>query len=159
MNLKLIVFDLDFTLWDCGGSWCDCMSPPFQYDNKRIFDQRGREVVLYPDVLSIIERLSIQEIPMAIASRTERPDWAMELIQMLKIVQFFSYKEIYPSSKLKHFKSLQEDSQIDYHEMLFFDDELRNIRDVSKLGVKCIHIDQGLTSEKLQEGLKMFRFT
>ena len=27
--IMLLVFDLDFTLWDAGGTWCDQTKPPF----------------------------------------------------------------------------------------------------------------------------------
>lgn len=27
---RLAVFDLDFTVWDAGGVWSDCLLPPFR---------------------------------------------------------------------------------------------------------------------------------
>ena len=42
--------------------------------------------------------------------------------------------------------------------MLFFDDEMRNIRDISTLGVTCVHIDEdvGLDYATLSSGLQAF---
>ena len=42
--------------------------------------------------------------------------------------------------------------------MLFFDDEYRNIVDISKIGVTCVHIDPdvGLDMAALREGLEQF---
>lgn len=51
---------------------------------------------------------------------------------------------------------LVEKSGIDYKDILFFDDEMRNIRDVSKLGVTCVLADGGLTRDIFEEGLKLF---
>ena len=155
-ELKLVVFDLDFTLWDCGGTWCDCLSPPFRYEGKKIYDSRSHHVRLYDDVLSILERLEMKGMTMALASRTHEPSWAEELIQMLEISHYFEFKEIYPSSKLRHFRALQNDTGVDYENMLFFDDEMRNIREVGDLGVKCIYLENGLSNKKMQEGLKLF---
>ncbi|EAW66060.1 magnesium-dependent phosphatase 1, isoform CRA_a [Homo sapiens] len=40
--------------------------------------------------------------------------------------------------------------------MIFFDDERRNIVDVSKLGVTCIHIQNGMNLQTLSQGLETF---
>lgn len=42
--------------------------------------------------------------------------------------------------------------------MLFFDDEMRNIRDISTLGVTCVPIDEdiGLDYATLRSGLQAF---
>lgn len=40
--------------------------------------------------------------------------------------------------------------------MLFFDDEHRNIRDLSKLKVTCILVENGMTLQLLHEGLQKY---
>lgn len=40
--------------------------------------------------------------------------------------------------------------------MMFFDDEQRNIVDVSKLGVKCILVKDDLTHAVVENALKNF---
>nr|KAF6501348.1 magnesium dependent phosphatase 1 [Molossus molossus] len=40
--------------------------------------------------------------------------------------------------------------------MIFFDDEKRNIVDVSKLGVTCIHVQNGMSLQTLNQGLETF---
>lgn len=39
--MKLIVFDLDFTLWNAGGTWCDHTFPPYRKENNRVIDSQG----------------------------------------------------------------------------------------------------------------------
>jgi magnesium-dependent phosphatase 1 len=75
------------------------------------------------------------------------------LLGVLGVDKLFDYMEIFPSQKYAHFKkykkhslshlcfshvipssSIKKSSGIDYSDMLFFDDEYRNIRDISKLG-------------------------
>ena len=144
---KLIVFDLDFTLWDCGGTWCDCLCPPFHIADGRIVDRTGRHVRLYEDVEQILAFCDEEAVPFAVASRTEQPEWARELLDLLEITERFRFSEIYPSSKVRHFSSLTNDSGLEYSEMLFFDDEQRNIREVSELGVTCIFVPDGMNWE------------
>lgn len=153
---KLIVFDLDFTLWDCGGTWCDCLSPPFRWQNEQVIDRASRQVRLYDDVISILDHCDDHSIPMAIASRTEQPAWARELIEMLLIHHRFAFAEIYPSSKLRHFAALRESSGFEYSSMVFFDDEMRNISDVSSLGVTSIHVSDGITADLFHSALRTF---
>lgn len=154
---ELVVFDLDFTLWDCGGTWCDCLTPPFRYRQEEVTDRRNRIVQLYDDVLDILEHCERASVPMAIASRTEQPTWARELVSLLGIADRFRFSEIYPSTKTKHFAALREASKIDYEAMLFFDDETRNIVEVSRLDVTCVHVTTGINNAVFQEGWKRFQ--
>ena len=123
----LIVFDLDFTLWNCGGTWCDHTSPPYTKQNGILMDTEGRNINLYPDSYSILEKLRNQERLIAVASRTYAPQWADELIQLFDIKKLITHFEIYPGSKVAHFESLHQKTKIAYEDMVFFDDEFRNI--------------------------------
>lgn len=153
---RLIVFDLDFTLWDCGGTWCDCLSPPFRQQHGQIVDRTGRHVRLYDDVDAILAYCDQHEITMGLASRTEQPRWASELLDMLDITHRFPFAEIYPSSKLRHFAALQKATGWDYASMLFFDDEMRNIREVGELSVTSIYVREGLSNELFHDSLQQF---
>ncbi|MEC7448538.1 MAG: magnesium-dependent phosphatase-1, partial [Planctomycetota bacterium] len=105
-RLRLVVFDLDFTLWDCGGTWCDCLTPPFSRSDGQVRDATGREIHLYKDVHRILDTCDQGGLLMALASRTEEPSWARELLALLGIDHRFAFSEIYPSSKLRHFDAL-----------------------------------------------------
>ncbi len=141
---KLVVFDLDFTLWDAGGTWCDCTNPPYRRVNNHVLDSNGSKITLYPEVREILNQLKEQNIIMALASRTSAPSWAKELLQLFEIEHYFEYQEIYPSSKLKHFKKIKDNSGIAFSDMVFFDDEMRNITEVSTLGVFSVFISDGI---------------
>jgi len=153
---RLVVFDLDFTLWDCGGVWCDCLSPPFQVRQQRIEDRTGRHVRLYDDVHAILNHCDDHAITLALASRTQQPSWARQLLEHLEVTHRFAFAEIYPSSKLRHFAALKEASGFAYEEMLFFDDEMRNIDEVGRLGVTSIYVRDGMTAELFQGSLDAF---
>ncbi len=82
---KLVVFDLDFTLWDAGGTWCDCTNPPYKRVNGYVEDAYGRKIKLYPDVKTILNELHDKDVKMALASRTEAPSWARQLLSLFEI--------------------------------------------------------------------------
>jgi magnesium-dependent phosphatase 1 len=143
----LFVFDLDFTIWNCGETWCDHTTPPYVKKDSKIFDGHGLEMKLYPDVIHIMEELFHSGHLMAVASRTGEPLWAEDLMKIHLIYPYFHFKELYPGSKIAHFKALKNQSGIPYERMIFFDDEPRNIHDVSMLGVNCILVHDGINYE------------
>ncbi|KAL9976158.1 hypothetical protein ACROYT_G013417 [Oculina patagonica] len=75
---------------------------------------------------------------------------------VLDIDKYFSYKEIYPGSKVTHFRKFTQASGIPYSNMLFFDDEERNTREISRLGVTCVLVRRGMKHSVLQTGLELF---
>ena len=151
---QLIVFDLDYTLWDCGGTWCDCLDPPFHERDGKIYDSYRREPIrLYDDVPEIIDSLLAEGHQLAIASRTGEPGWARELMGMLGIAGLFHFEEIYPGSKVTHFRTIAADSGRSFEEMVFFDDEHRNITEVGALGVPSILVDRGIRWPLVEKSL------
>lgn len=156
---KLVVFDLDYTLWPF---WIDTHhSPPFtrrsRGNTSEIVDGRGSRVPIYPDSESILQHLkSTPNILVACASRTGAIDYAKKLLKTLNWTCLFDYIEIFPSSKISHFRNLSKATGIEFKDMLFFDDEQRNIVDVSELGVTCIHGDDGVSWNVFKNGLDVF---
>lgn len=152
--MKLFVFDLDFTLWNAGDTWCDSTNPPYFWKNNKLSDQSGRWIRLYPEVLEIMNLLKENNKFIAAASRTYEPGWAQDLLQLLDIDKYFDLKEIYPSTKVHHFKNIQNHFGIPYSEMVFFDDEYRNIVEVEKLGVHAQFVKNGITLKIVKPFLK-----
>ncbi|QGY47948.1 magnesium-dependent phosphatase-1 [Maribellus comscasis] len=144
MSFDVFVFDLDFTLWDAGGTWCDATNPPYVWRNNKLLDRSGRWISLYPDVIAVLEELKNQNKFIAAASRTYEPEWAQDLLNLFDIDKYFDTKEIYPASKISHFKKIRRFLDVPYQRMVFFDDEYRNIEDVSGLGVEAIFVRNGI---------------
>ncbi|EDO30201.1 predicted protein [Nematostella vectensis] len=153
---KLVVFDIDYTLWPF---WVDThVDPPFcKQSNGNVTDRRGKRIKLYHDVMDVLYWLQKKSVPLAVASRTNEPEAGKELLKVLDIDKFFKYKEIYPGCKVTHFKEFNKQSGIAFSQMLFFDDEQRNIRDISHLGVTCILVPDGLSMELFKEGLSKYK--
>jgi magnesium-dependent phosphatase 1 len=151
--MKLVVFDLDFTLWDAGGQWIDQSIPPFVMKNGIVYDSTHTPMVLYPDSLSVLNLLKENNILMAAASRTYQPSWAFRLLELYDIKKYFDYLKIFPDTKIRHFNQLRKESGIPFQNMVFFDDEMRNIDDVSTLGVKAVLVNDGISLELIHENV------
>lgn len=57
---------------------------------------------------------------------------------------------------LIEFFRIQKNSNIPFSKILFFDDEFRNIKDVTALGVLCILVENGMNMKVLKSGLKQY---
>ncbi|XP_025774259.1 magnesium-dependent phosphatase 1 isoform X1 [Herpailurus yagouaroundi] len=136
---KLVVFDLDYTLWPF---WVDThVDPPFHKGSDgAVRDRRGQTVRLYPEVRDVLERLQGLEVPVAAASRTGEIEGANQLLELFDLDRYFVHREIYPGSKVTHFERLQQKTGVVFSQMIFFDDEKRNILDVSKLGTEWSYL-------------------
>ncbi|CAO2830349.1 unnamed protein product [Amaranthus hypochondriacus] len=139
---RLVVFDLDYTLWPF---FCEC------YDEDHI-------PWLYPQARGIIYALKDKGIEMAIASRSPTSDVAKAFLAKLGIQSMFTVQEIFSSwtHKTEHFQRIHTRTGIPFDSMLFFDDEHRNIEAVSKMGVTCVWVDRGVNLEALRQGLTHF---
>ncbi|XP_033024793.1 magnesium-dependent phosphatase 1-like [Lacerta agilis] len=152
---SLVVFDLDYTLWPF---WVDThVDPPFQKNSDGSVQDHNRQPInLYPEVPAVLEKLQAEAIPMAAASRTGEIRGANQLLDLFGLNRFICYAEIYPGSKVTHFQKLSQQTGVPLSQMLFFDDESRNIYDISKLGVACILVPNGMNLSLLKQGLEAF---
>ena len=104
------------------------------------------------------------EIRAAVASRTDEPGWAKICMDHLVVEdgttlsQCFERNliEISYQDKTHHFRRLHEKTGIPYQNMAFFDNEHWNIKQVSKLGVKCVYTPDGMTQKDWIDTKKFF---
>ncbi|KAM3502029.1 hypothetical protein MY11210_009190 [Beauveria gryllotalpidicola] len=177
---RLIVFDLDYTLWPF---WVDThITPPLKAANAArtaATDRHGEDFAFYADVPLILQLLprvaaaaasaAAAPIKLGVASRTSAVGIARDLLKMLHLPAvdgqqkarragdaFDAGTEIYPGSKIRHFETLQKRTGIAYEDMLFFDDESRNM-ETEKLGVTMRLIRDGLTWAEVEKGVEEWR--
>ncbi|KAL2070511.1 hypothetical protein VTL71DRAFT_13537 [Oculimacula yallundae] len=163
---KLIVFDLDYTLWPF---WVDThVTPPLKAapTHDSVKDRFGESFSFYNEVPSILSMLQASGIKVGAASRTSAPDLGREMLRLLHIsdadgkkkksIEFFDHMEIYPGSKITHFNKLQKATGLRFEDMLFFDDEARN-KNVESLGVTMYLVRDGVNRAEMEKGIKEWR--
>ncbi|XP_057328282.1 magnesium-dependent phosphatase 1-like [Microplitis mediator] len=152
---KIIVFDLDYTLWPF---WIDThVTPPFSRKHDSIVDAQGKKIKYYEQVPEILENLAKEGFEIGIASRTSEIKGAYQLLKLLNWDKYIKYTEIYPGCKITHFNKIKEASGVDFKDMIFFDDERRNIDDLTKVGVLSIYVKNGLNKNEIKNGLEQFK--
>ena len=153
---RLIVFDLDLTLWHCAPLlWCDQLTPPLRRTTSgQIFAACRNEVRLYPEVPDLLAYLAAEGHLLGLASRTSAPAIARELLELFGIGHHFAHQQIFPGDKSAHFRALQEETGVSFRDMIFFDDEHRNIDSVSRLGVAAHFVPEGMNGRLLESALR-----
>ena len=152
---KLLVFDLDNTLW----------TPELYQIRKKGQIRAWQDIRLFDGAQKICEDLAMnadslwEPTSFAIASRTDRVELAHQLLGEFKaggkrLSEIFSKErtKIFPGSKIAHFTELSRETGIDLKDMIFFDDDARlNCREIQQMGVLCLHCPRGLSVD-------LFRF-
>ncbi|KAJ7060502.1 magnesium-dependent phosphatase-1 [Mycena amicta] len=157
---KLVAFDLDYTLWDM---WIETVTGPLRHRTKTntVVDRHGTEAGLS----GVLRR---EGVFVAACSRTHATHLAREALSLIRIppgsddessieeqpaIELFDNLQIYPGSKIAHFRALHDKTGIPYEEMLFFDDESRN-REVERLGVTFYLTPDGVSNGVFEAGVK-----
>ena len=122
-------------------------------------DQAGRE---------LLGKVLGKETRIAIASCCDEPPWAHELLGKFRVSSatttpeksptlacVCSSTQIYKANKQEHLRKISKDLGEDLGDMIFFDDQTGNCRNVGALGVSTVHTPSGgVTWERVVEGLK-----
>ncbi len=166
---KLVAFDLDGTIWtpDMYQLWGG--GAPFKQspNGKDLLDRIGNPVRLLGVTAEILHELkhnpALQSIKVAWVSCTDEPEWADECLRKFTtssgqpLCQIVDSSQIYKANKQRHFQNLHRQyPDIQFEDMLFFDNEFGNIRNVSQLGVKSCYCEDGMVLAAWEEGLKLF---
>ncbi|ODV90189.1 hypothetical protein CANCADRAFT_43866 [Tortispora caseinolytica NRRL Y-17796] len=151
MNPQLVVFDLDYTLWlsdtNSTALWCDThIDPPIKSINngKAVQGRHGVTAEFYPEVPDVLRSLKASGIKIVAASRTHTPETARQMLRELRVhgqraIDYFDALEFGTGSKISHFERIKKKFDVDYSQMIFYDDEERN-RDVQRqLGVLFVY--------------------
>ena len=184
--LRLVVFDLDFTVWQ--PEMYELMSRPrlvqtpkdvcprvrqeatTTSENMILVDKEKTPIRVFEGAayaLQEINRLRSDghNIHAAVASRTDQPDWAHVCMKHLKLPDGTTLSDCFQDrieidclrDKTHHITQLQKKTGIPLEEMCFFDNEHWNIECVRKIGVLSIYTPDGMTRSAWKDALKTFR--
>ena len=132
-----------YQLWG-GGAPFSVVDPELE-----LRDNSGTPVRLLGSIGDILYELKNEEVwkdtKVAWVSCTDEPSWANECMRKFQVkngdavISMAQSSQIFKANKQEHFKNLKKEFRIDFEDMLFFDNEMGNIRSVSTLGVKSIY--------------------
>lgn len=137
-------------------------------------------VYLLGDVRQVMRQLHYESkwdnVLVGISSRTDEPTWARELLTKFDLHVDDGEKEqattsqsatlsdvfkggpieIAHDSKVQHFQRISKQTGIKLEDMLFFDNESGNCREVAKLGVTVAYTPDGVTQQMFNVALEAF---
>eukprot|EP00038_Savillea_parva_P025001 m.45794 g.45794 ORF g.45794 m.45794 type:complete len:191 (-) comp6695_c0_seq1:217-789(-) len=173
---RIVVFDLDNCVWDPEMYQLWGGGAPFKYHahTNTCVDRAGQTVRLLGAAVDVWHQIATDpdfaETEIAIASCCDEPSWAEEILRKFRIGpsdavaagtaptmhDLVAYKRIHKGSKKNHLRAIAQESGVSLEEMVFFDDQHGNIRDVSSLGVLSIRTPYGIEEQHWQECLASF---
>lgn len=176
VNPSLLVFDCDYTIWpfDCDK---DVFAPFTNSTWSGVYDYFGRPSNAYHDVAGIFGAIQDAGIPVAFLSRNPSAHSVRELLEALPCLNKVGavekslwntmpspdYFHAYSSSgigkgKDRHFTALQKVCGIPYADMVFFDDQVDNVKASSRMGVTSVYLkNNGLTVSAFIRGIEGWR--
>lgn len=118
----------------------------------------NQEIRPFADIYQIFKHLHESNIRIAFATRTKYPTGALQLIDKLQFHHFVQHIEISSGSKVYHFNRIRNESGVSFDEMMFFDDEERNIVDIAPLGVHSVLVspETGVTKTVFHQELEKY---
>lgn len=177
---RVIVFDLDGTLWDpemyelYGGA----PFKPHRTNPSIMVDCQGTEVHLIGESRTVLQTLSTDpkwaNTYLAISSTCDVPQWAAELLRKFTFTSsdgkavtmgslFGDRIEVYKANKAKQHQTILrkvqgvDPSVTEFSQMLFFDNQTDNVHYVSQIGVPSCYCSRGMTPGTFERGLEMWR--
>ena len=148
--------------------------PPFKQHKKMphaVVDRGGDVNRLTSGSLLALRHLTSPEwhgsVQLAAVSRTSYPEWAQECLELMQFEhgttnELVSVKSVlhfvhaYPGDKQTHFRRIQKESGVDFDQMVFFDNERRNVTSVARLGVHSVFTPDAMTEVAWQKTLAKF---
>lgn len=178
---KLIALDLDHTLWPFTADYRSAI-PPYTKKEDGVYgftkSQEGErfeeKINLFPDVPSILGEIYDSGIPIAYTSRNFQTDSVRSLLTLFTInsasenismIDCIRGNPVYfqvfmtRNAKTDHFTNIMSSSNIEPKDILFFDDESKNIESSTKLGICSILLNRitGLTKDEFVRGITEWR--
>merc|ERR550525_578336 len=113
-------------------------------------------------ILSLLAKR--EDIQTCYVSRTSYPKMAAKCLKLIDVdadnnldaIGKSSLNQIYPGDKKTHFRKIQKKSGVKFENMLFFDNEYRNVKSVEELGITSVPTPDGVTKKLWHEGLSHF---
>lgn len=152
-GIKLVIYDLDRTLWRISGDiHASLCRPPFSRSGAGVLvDSRGNELRLMPSAVRALDEWAGRKTTLSVLSANDF-EVCREIMEMLGIWRYFKYPQIEWDDRdagtcdkarlllklLEEFRR-RDSLEIKPGNVLFIDDRAANIERLKGLGVRCVH--------------------
>ncbi|CAB9517782.1 Magnesium-dependent phosphatase 1 [Seminavis robusta] len=165
-------------LYFSGGAGAPFTKSPDYDTDGTLLTTKGEPVRLLGQVRQVMQELysnpKWKNTQVGISSRTDQPDWARELLQKFTIEtttttnndkgSYFAMEQVFQKgpieiqsdSKVRHFERIAAQTGVPMSDILFFDNERGNCREVAKLGVVVGYAPDGVTQQIWDASLQAF---
>ena len=155
---KIVIFDLDNTLWPYTAD-TEFEKPFSNNTDGEVIDAEGAIMELLPDVVKILESLRVDNVLIAVASKTWSKDQYMTLLELFNIREFFIQFEMFCGHKHIHVGNIVKAQDLAFEDVLFFDDQAKTVQSFNDgvySDVTAIHCPAGISWQVFEEGLAEF---
>ena len=143
MRYKLIVFDLDETIWSVDPIEFGPIAPPFELLGPHEVRGRTASIHLFPGVRALLRNLHRRHTYISLASRSD-PQVCEELLRLFEIFHYFTYPQYGWQEKsqavlniLKAFADFEKEHILP-RDVLFIDDWPGNVEAVRGTGASTL---------------------
>ena len=163
---QLVVFDLDWTLWPRPRFRAGPPFLPIDEGRAGVRSSCGEELDLFLGARRALVQLADAEVPVALASRTHRPKWALQWVDMIHVDDSRTLSDVIGKSpiiirdgcKSSHVREIARRTGVGFDSILFFDDSYPDVVKVEGLGATAVHCarSEGVTDELFAEGMRRY---
>ena len=158
MKKIVFAFELDNTLWECGGERHDKLESPFEKKSVisgLIKDKRGKKLYPYPGIKTILSQIKDSGYTIVFMATTEKPECTRQLLKITEIDHFPDISLFNKDNKKDQINKLMADTGSKPEDIIYFDSSRENTHQVKPIGVNTFLIpDEGLTHDTFMVVMK-----
>ena len=158
MKKIIFAFELDNTLWECGGERHDILEAPFEKKSLisgLIKDKRGKRLYPYPEIKTILTQIKDSGYTIVFLANTEKPECTRQLVKIAEIDHLPDITVFNLKNKKEQINELMSDTGCTPEDIIYFDSCRENTHLVRPMGVNTFLIpDEGLTHDTFIVAMK-----
>lgn len=134
---KIILLDLDCTLWDFHSGYTNLKS------------ETEIKNLMFPEAAECVRAIKKEGFKIAITSASPKKDYCLKYLDFLFPDITFDFICIERGSKINHFGKAKDFFQCEYTDMYLFDDQHNFLSEARSLNINTINASGGLRLELL----------
>lgn len=149
------LFELDFTLWDCGDIPHSRLHLPLQKNMHMVKDQAGKLVNASQDIFRIMDELKEAGYGIGYLASSPIPECTEKLLSYLGLEPYPDKVIFTDQNRKDQFKAFMEETGATADKMIYFDSSRENVEIAKSLNIISFLIpNEGLTYDTYKLALK-----